>query len=49
MGQGVVTFTWVGGSLSLTRDVGHMCSIRALEPEKDSWEIFCFKDDLCTI
>jgi hypothetical protein len=34
MGQGVVTSAWVGGSLSLTRDVSHMCSIRALRPEK---------------
>ncbi len=34
--QCVVTSAWVGGSVSLTRDVGHIASIRALEVEKRS-------------
>jgi hypothetical protein len=38
--QCVVTPARLVGSLSLTRDVGHACSIRGLQPEKISKPIF---------
>jgi hypothetical protein len=47
--QRVVTSAWFVGSLSLTRDVGHFLSIRALEPGTDAKEIFCSFDDLLYI